>query len=237
MRGSILGKAFCWCFVFILIGFVWITPVYSMDDPGGVLLSQGRTRIEINPFPPEKEEVQGRADSSSASNVATSSAVLFACPSAFERQVVFYINQERNRVGLSPLVMDVRLLTAARQMSADMASVSYVPSDHIDSTGRSFDVRVAEEGGYPYNHLGEVIAGGFATPQEVVMAWMNSPGHKARLLDEKYEHIGVGYLYDLSTAHWFYWAVDLGATSENLLSPSLECESGFYNLFQVIMQQ
>jgi len=237
MRGSFLGRALCWCFVVILVGFVCSTPVYSMEDPGGVLFSQGRSRIEINPFPPEKEEVQGGSDSNSTSNVTTPSAVLIACPSAFERQVVFFINQERSRVGLSPLVMDVRLHAAARQMSADMAVVGYVPSDHIDSTGRSFDVRVAEEGGYPYIHLGEVIAGGFATPQEVVMAWMNSPGHKARLLDSKYEHIGVGYTYDPSAAHWFYWAADLGTTSEGLLSPALDCESGFYNLFLVIMQQ
>ena len=98
-----------------------------------------------------------------------------------------------------------------------------VPSDHIDSAGRSFDVRVVEVGEYPYLHLGEVIAGGFTNPLEVVKAWMNSPGHKARILDEKYEHIGVGYTYDPSTAHWFYWAADLGTTSDDL-QPLLEIE-------------
>jgi hypothetical protein len=66
---------------------------------------------------------------------------------------------------------------------------------------------------------------------------MNSPGHRARLLDEKYEHIGVGYTYDTSTAHWFYWAADLGATLDSVQSPSLDCDSGFYKLFLAIMAQ
>ena len=223
--------------MFLVIGFAWVTPAHAMDDPGGVVFSQGKARIEINPLLPEQEEVQEGKYTASSSNVTTSQGALIACPTAFEQQVVFFVNQERSRVGLSALQMDVRLHTAARRMSADMASVSYVPSDHIDSIGRSFDVRVAEEGAYPYIHLGEVIAGGFATPQDVVQAWMNSPGHKARLLDEKYEHIGVGFIYDPSTAHWFYWAADLGTTAENLQFPALDCDSGFYNLFLAIMQQ
>lgn len=223
--------------MFLVIGSAWIAPANALDDPGGVVFSQGKTRIEINPYLPEKEEVQEGKYSTSASNIATSPGALIVCPSAFEQQVVLFVNKERTRVGLPPLEMDVRLHTAALQMSSDMASVSYVPSDHIDSKGRSFDVRVAEEGAYPYIHLSEVIAGGFATPQDVVQAWMNSPGHKARLLDEKYEHIGVGYTYDPRTAHGFYWAADLGATAESLQSPALDCESGFYNLFLAIMQQ
>lgn len=237
MRGNILGRALCWCFTFLVIGFVRITPAYSMDVSEGVKVSRGKARIEINPLLPEKEEVQEGKYSTFTSNIATSPAALIACPTTFERQVVFYVNQERIRVGLSPLVMDVRLLTAARQMSEDMALMNNVPSNHIDSAGRSFDVRVVEVGEYPYLHLGEVIAGGFTSPQEVVKAWMNSPGHKARILDEKYEHIGVGYTYDPSTAHWFYWAADLGTTSDDLQSPILNCESGFYNLFLAIMHQ
>jgi uncharacterized protein YkwD len=208
-----------------------------MAGSEGIPHSQGISIIQINPLLPEKEEVQEGKYSASSSQVETSPSVLITCPSTFEKQVVFFINQERDRIGLPPLVMDVRLLNAAHHMSADMASTSYVPPDHIDSTGRSFDVRVAEEGAYPYIHLGEVIAGGFATPQEVVTAWMNSPGHRIRILDEKYEHIGVGYTYDPSTTHWFYWVADLGTTSESLQSATLDCESGFYNLFLAIMHQ
>ncbi|TXK87566.1 sporulation protein, partial [Parageobacillus sp. SY1] len=34
---------------------------------------------------------------------------------------------------------------------------------------------------------------GQRTPQEVVAAWMNSPGHRANILNKNYTHIGVGF--------------------------------------------
>jgi uncharacterized protein YkwD len=159
------------------------------------------------------------------------------CPSSFERQVIFFVNQERNLVGLPPLELDVRLQTAARWMSNDMAAHSNVPVDHVDSLGRTFDIRVSDEGGYPYIHLGEVIAGGFSSPEAVVKAWMNSPGHKARLLDPDYEHIGVGYTYDTGTDHWHYWTADLGSTTEPRRPPSLDCDPRFYLLFLSLIEK
>jgi uncharacterized protein YkwD len=159
------------------------------------------------------------------------------CPSSFEKQVIFFINHERNLVGLPSLELDVRLQTAARWMSDDMAAHNIVPIDHVDSLGRTFDERVADEGGYPFIHLGEVIAGGFPSPETVVIAWMNSPGHKARLLDPDYEHIGVGYTYNINTDHWFYWAADLGSTTELRQTPTLNCDPRFYLLFLSLIQK
>jgi uncharacterized protein YkwD len=159
------------------------------------------------------------------------------CPSSFEKQVIFFVNHERNLVGLPPLELDVRLQTAARWMSNDMAAHSNVPVDHVDSLGRSFDIRVSDEGGYPYIHLGEVIAGGFSSAEAVVMAWMNSPGHKARLLDPDYEHIGVGYTYDIGTDHWHYWTADLGSTTEPRQTPPLDCDTRFYLLFLSLIEK
>ncbi|BDG35019.1 CAP domain-containing protein [Saccharococcus caldoxylosilyticus] len=47
--------------------------------------------------------------------------------------------------------------------------------------------------GIRYCTAGENIAAGQRTPQEVVNAWMNSPGHRANILNKNFTHIGVGY--------------------------------------------
>lgn len=44
-----------------------------------------------------------------------------------------------------------------------------------------------------YRYAGENIAMGQKTAKEVVNEWMNSPGHKANILNAKYGLIGVGY--------------------------------------------
>jgi uncharacterized protein YkwD len=47
--------------------------------------------------------------------------------------------------------------------------------------------------GVTYKAAGENIAKGQRTPQEVVTAWMNSPGHRANILNKRFTHIGVGF--------------------------------------------
>ncbi|MOA18351.1 Cysteine-rich secretory protein family protein [compost metagenome] len=47
--------------------------------------------------------------------------------------------------------------------------------------------------GITYNAAGENIAMGQKTPEEVMKAWMNSPGHKANILNANFNYIGVGY--------------------------------------------
>jgi uncharacterized protein YkwD len=47
--------------------------------------------------------------------------------------------------------------------------------------------------GIQFSYAGENIAAGQRTPQEVVNSWMNSPGHRANILNRNYTKIGVGY--------------------------------------------
>ncbi|OGO19262.1 MAG: hypothetical protein A2Z14_12870 [Chloroflexi bacterium RBG_16_48_8] len=216
----------------LLLVSVWTTPALSMAGSDGVVASLNEVKVG------NSSHFDGSRCDRKAYQVETvfpfpafSSDPISECPSSFEQQVIFFINHERNLVGLPSLELDVRLQTAARWMSDDMAAESEVPLDHVDSLGRTFDVRISEEGAYPYIRLGEVIAGGFPSHEDVVKAWMNSPGHKARLLDENYKHIGVGYTYDSNSEHWFYWRADLGSTMEARQSPSLDCDPRFYLLF------
>jgi uncharacterized YkwD family protein len=57
--------------------------------------------------------------------------------------------------------------------------------------------------GISFTAAGENIAAGQATPQEVVQAWMNSPGHRANILNSTYTDIGVGYA--AGGSEHYYW--------------------------------
>ena len=48
--------------------------------------------------------------------------------------------------------------------------------------------------GISYTSAGENIAKGQTTPQQVVQAWMESPGHRANIINASYTQIGVGYV-------------------------------------------
>jgi len=110
---------------------------------------------------------------------------------AFEQEVVKLTNAERTKAGLAPFKTDDKLMAAAREKSQDMQSKNYF--SHTSPTfGSPFDRMKAL--GITYKSAGENIAQGQRTPQEVVQGWMNSPGHRANILNEKFTHIGVGYV-------------------------------------------
>lgn len=110
---------------------------------------------------------------------------------AFEQEVVKLTNAERTKAGLKALQTDDKLMAAAREKSQDMQSKQYF--SHTSPTfGSPFDRMKAL--GITYKSAGENIAQGQRTPQEVVQAWMDSPGHRANILNANYTHIGVGYV-------------------------------------------
>ncbi|GLC89141.1 CAP domain-containing protein [Lysinibacillus piscis] len=110
---------------------------------------------------------------------------------AFEQEVVKLTNAERTKAGLAPFQTDDKLMAAAREKSLDMQSKNYF--SHTSPTfGSPFDRMKAL--GISYKSAGENIAQGQRTPQEVVQAWMDSPGHRANILNAKFTHIGVGYV-------------------------------------------
>ena len=45
-----------------------------------------------------------------------------------------------------------------------------------------------------------------ATPAEVVNAWMNSPGHKANILNANFTKMGLGYSNSGNGNYRYYWA-------------------------------
>ena len=122
-------------------------------------------------------------------------------------QVVTLTNAERAKAGCGPLSVNATLTTVAQAHSQDMATNDYF--DHNSQDGRTpFDRMTAA--GYRYSTAAENIAAGQRTPQDVMTAWMNSPGHRANILNCALKEIGVGYATDSSSRYGVYWTQDFG---------------------------
>jgi uncharacterized protein YkwD len=104
-------------------------------------------------------------------------------------EVVTHTNAERARHGLRPLTVDARLARAAQAHSVDMVRRAFFAHENPDGK-QVWDRAVAA--GYPYRKVAENIAAGQRTAREVVLGWMNSPGHRANILDGQLTQIGVG---------------------------------------------
>ncbi|WP_055107840.1 CAP domain-containing protein [Paenibacillus ihumii] len=110
-------------------------------------------------------------------------------------KVVALVNEERKNAGLKPLVVHTNLSRMAKDKAIDMYKNGYF-SHTSPKHGSPFDMMDAYN--ITYRYAGENIAKGQKTPAEVVSAWMDSPGHKANILNPKYTLIGVGYY----NGHW-----------------------------------
>jgi uncharacterized YkwD family protein/spore coat assembly protein SafA len=119
---------------------------------------------------------------------------------SLESEVVKLVNVERSKQGLQPLKENWQLSRVARYKSADMAAKNYF--SHTSPTyGSPF--RMMESFGIKYSSAGENIAYGQKTPQQVMTAWMNSPGHRSNIMSPSYSQIGVGYATNKSgTPYW-----------------------------------
>lgn len=112
---------------------------------------------------------------------------------AYETEVIRLVNEQRAKYGLKPLTENWELSRVARYKSQDMHDKKYF--SHTSPTyGSPFTMM--KNFGISYRTAGENIAMGYATPQAVVTAWMNSSGHRANILNASFTQIGVGYVAD-----------------------------------------
>jgi uncharacterized protein YkwD len=130
-----------------------------------------------------------------------------AAPSPIEQEVAELVNLEREIENLHPLIWDDALGTAARGHSSDMAQLNYF--SHTSRDGREFYQRITAAG-YPCSTCGENIAAGYSSPQAVMNGWMNSPGHRANILNSAFCDLGVGYAFGSTSTYGHYWTQDFG---------------------------
>ncbi|MGW1958053.1 sigma-70 family RNA polymerase sigma factor [Streptomyces sp. NPDC001920] len=104
-------------------------------------------------------------------------------------QVVALVNEERADAGCGPLAQDALLNKAAQGHSADMDARDFF--DHTNPDGADPGQRITAAG-YRWSTYGENIAQGQQTPEAVMDSWMNSPGHRANILNCSFKDIGIG---------------------------------------------
>ena len=132
-----------------------------------------------------------------AAPVSATTPVATVNDSSFEMQGLNLCNQQRALYGLAPLSWDASNLAPGAAVRAREITVVF---SHTRPDGSSCFSAVRNPG-----RLGENIAAGQRTPAEVVDDWMNSPGHRANILNGKFTKLGVGYVYVPGDMYGHYW--------------------------------
>lgn len=108
--------------------------------------------------------------------------------SSEEQALLNLVNKARQDAGLHNLVFDMELMKVARLKAKDMVDKNYF-SHQSPTYGSPFDMM--KKFGINFKTAGENIAGN-QTVDAAFKAWMNSPGHKANILNANYNYCGFG---------------------------------------------
>lgn len=153
----------------------------NLNSPTEKELSTIKEIEEKKPFAPI--ETVGRAFSTLISSNNDNRRVMTA------ESIVNETNKERIKAGLIPFTTNALLSSSAKFKVEDMISREYF--EHTSPTG----ITVSDLGdmvGYQYITMGENLAlGNFDSAEDIVKAWMDSPGHRENILNENYLEIGI----------------------------------------------
>jgi uncharacterized protein YkwD len=192
-------------------GFAWIGTIEGMADSHITLVVENEKLSGTITLPdliyqirPIEGAIHSIREIDRLALPAQGSAKAAAAFNGQEQAVFDLVNQERAIQGKPLLRSDSRLTAAARAHSQDMAEQNYF--SHTGANGSSPGQRIQAQG-YAWNAWGENIAYGYATPEAVMNAWMNSPGHRANILNTLFCDIGVGY-FQGGANNRPYWTQD-----------------------------
>jgi len=121
-----------------------------------------------------------------------------------------------------PLTWNDKLANAAYEHSYDMAksdtfshegsgtaSDATAQDEHL-SRGSNFQERIEHNGYTQWRTIGENIAGGYATAEDVVEGWLNSPHHCANLMNPKFSEVGMALVEEPDSKFYQYWTQEFG---------------------------
>ena len=136
---------------------------------------------------------------------------------AISRRVLELTNQARSHArrcgreafpAAPPLTLAPPALErAATEHSQDMASHDYM--DHSGRDGSTPADRVTRSG-YKWKTIGENLASGMPTPEEVVSGWVGSPHHCENLMSPRFTEMAIGYAVNPSSSGGIYWTQMFG---------------------------
>lgn len=127
-----------------------------------------------------------------------------SCPPTPGQRTLDLVNDERLRHGLPALTADTLLASAARLQAEDMAAHLFV--SHQGSDGSDPSQRV-DRVGYPWIWVGENVAAGQDTPEDVVPGWIRSEHHLANILSPDAVSAGVAVARNPAGEYVTYWVM------------------------------
>lgn len=117
------------------------------------------------------------------------------------------VNTLRWQRGLPPLKLNEQLCEAAQAYAEVLLQAGQIR--HADAQGRRADYR-ATAAGYFYHRLGENLAAGQLSWERALTMWLESPEHRANMLDAEYRELGVGFSANDANPYRTAWIQLLG---------------------------
>lgn len=120
----------------------------------------------------------------------------------WKRDVLNLVNKERAKQGLAALSWGTTCEAAATVRANELKSAY----SHTRPDGSSWSTAcpIPQTGGMSGENLN---AGNAAvSPETVVASWMNSPEHRANILNKDFKYLAVGFVFDPSAQHKTYWS-------------------------------
>ncbi|WP_425580864.1 CAP domain-containing protein [Streptomyces thermospinosisporus] len=176
-------------------------PAPSTSETAPPEAPEKEDRAETPEKKPETEEAAGETaapDKPGNSERGAQKGAASASENAAAAQVLALVNQERVKAGCRPLTPSKELAGLAAAFSEDMAKRGFF--DHTDPDGATPWDR-AERAGIT-DLGGENIARGQADAASVMQAWMDSPGHRANILNCDFKTLGVGVHFGPGGPWW-----------------------------------
>ncbi len=115
------------------------------------------------------------------------------------------VNQQRSLRNLVTLNTNLKLSGAAQSKTDDMQARHYFA--HVDPDGHYIWDKIVASGYTPYLQLGENLAIEFFDTDSLISAWMNSPTHRANVLQEGFRDQGMGVTFGDENANQYHSAI------------------------------
>ncbi len=125
-------------------------------------------------------------------------------------EVLDLVNQARADAGADPLTRNEILEQQATRYACEMLAYEFF--DHVNPVTGSTLADRSEEFDYDYWVIGENLAAGQRTPEEVVDDWLDSPCHRQNILNPAFTELGIGVR--VGGTYDYYWVQEFGRPVE-----------------------
>ena len=121
-------------------------------------------------------------------------------------QVLQLVNLERAELDLQPVIVNEVLTEIAEEYACQMVEEDFF--GHHDPITGDGPAERAVAGKYTFYAIGENLAAGQETPAEVMKVWMESPPHRAIIVDPNWKEVGIAVR--AGGQHSVYWVQEFG---------------------------